>query len=86
MLWLMSNSLIYREREEAFWKGKATPEHLRRLKYLFSMSEIKTVFKFPFDDETVIGLEIQKFRRNREKLNQAIISEALYNSVLKFKQ
>lgn len=73
--WLMSNSLIYHERKEVFWDGKKTPEHLRRLKYLFTLNEIKTVFKFPFDDETVIGLEIQKFRRNREKLNQAIVSE-----------
>ena len=73
--WVMSNRLVYQEREPAFWSGKNAPEYLLRLKYLFTIAEIKTVFKFPFDDETVIGLEVRKFKRNREMLNQAIISE-----------
>ena len=73
--WVMSNCLVYQERETAFWNGKRAPEYLLRLKYLFTITEIKTVFKYPFDDETVIGLEVRKYRSNREMLNQAIISE-----------
>lgn len=73
--WVMSNSLIYQERETDFWNGKKAPDYLLRLKYLFTIAEIKTIFKFPFDDDTVIGLEVRKFRRNREMLNQAIVVE-----------
>lgn len=73
--WVISNNLVYREREAAFWNGKNAPAYLLRLKYLFTLNEIKTIFKFPFDDETVIGLEVRKYRRNREKLNQAILSD-----------
>lgn len=73
--WVFSNSLVYQERDTAFWGGKNAPEYLLRLKYLFTISEMKTIFKFPFDDETVIGLEVRKYRRNREKLNQAILAD-----------
>lgn len=73
--WVFSNNLVYRERESVFWGGSNAPKYLMRLKYLFTVNEIKTVFKFPYDDETVIGLEIRKYRKNREKLMGTIASD-----------
>ena len=73
--WAISNILIYQEREKTFWSGRNAPMHLIRIKYLMSLSEIKTVFKLPVDDGTAIGLESRKILTNREKLGSSIISE-----------
>lgn len=73
--WVISNILVYQEREENFWNGKNAPRHLMRLKYLMAVNEIKTIFKLPFDDGTAIGLDSRKILANREKLNNSIISD-----------
>lgn len=73
--WVNSNYLIYNEREHSFWNNKNAPAHLMRLRYLMTLGEIRTVFKFPIDDGTAIGLDSRKILINREKLNKNIISE-----------
>ncbi|MBE6857679.1 MAG: ATP-binding protein [Ruminococcus sp.] len=73
--WVVSNILIYQEREMSFWQSKGAPTYLMRLRYLMTLNEIKTIFKLPIDDGTAIGLESRKILVNREKLNTSIISE-----------
>lgn len=74
--WINSNFLIYEERKNnPFWNNKKSPVHLMRLRCLMTLNEIKTVFKFPFDDGTAIGLESKRIIANREKLSGGIISE-----------
>ena len=73
--WLMSNQLVYQERNTDFWLSKNAPTNLLRLKFLFTTDELKSVYKLPFDDGNTIGLEITKYKRNREKLQDSIISE-----------
>ena len=73
--WLNSNILVYNERPMDFWNQKYSPRELMRLKYIFSIQELKSIFKFPFDDDTVIGLEVRKFNKNREKFNTKVTSD-----------
>lgn len=74
--WIISNLLIYEERKvNPFWNNKKSPMHLMRLRYLMTLNEIKSVFKFPFDDGTAIGLEFKRILANREKLSGDVISE-----------
>lgn len=73
--WVISNALIYQEREMSFWQSRNAPTHLMRLRYLMTLSELRTIFKLPIDDGTAIGLESRKILVNREKLNTSIISE-----------
>ena len=73
--WVNSNYLIYQERDNFFWQGRNAPVNMIRLRYLMTIGEIRTVFKFPIDDGTAIGLESKKILTNREKLNKNIISE-----------
>ncbi|MBQ8134998.1 MAG: ATP-binding protein [Clostridia bacterium] len=73
--WVNNNYLIYNEREHNFWNSKNAPVHMMRLRYLMTLGEIRTVFKFPIDDGTAIGLDSRKILTNREKLNKNIISE-----------
>lgn len=73
--WLLSNQLVYNERNQSFWKTNNSPNHLLRLKYLYTLNEIKSIFKFPYDDDTVIGIDIRKTRKNREKLNSVLSND-----------
>lgn len=73
--WQMSNTLIYEERNPAFWRSNNRPETLIRLKQLITAHEARAVFKFPIDDGKTIGIESKKVLINREKLNDSIISE-----------
>ena len=45
--WVNSNILIYSEREHSFWDSKNAPKNMMRLRYLMTLGEIRTVFKFP---------------------------------------
>lgn len=72
--WQISNLLVYSERSD-FWQTENAPAAMLRMKYLMTEEEIRTVFKFPFDDNKAIGLESRKIMTNREKLNSGIISE-----------
>lgn len=73
--WIINNILLYKARDERFWGGKTTPVHLQRLKHLMTMRELRGVFKFPIDDEKLIGLDSKKILANRERLHQSIISD-----------
>lgn len=73
--WQMSNTLIYEERNPAFWRSNNRPESLIRLKQLITAHEARAIFKFPIDDGKTIGIESKKVLINREKLNDSIISE-----------
>ncbi len=73
--WVNSNYLIYNEREHSFWDRPDAPTNMMRLRYIMTLGEIRTVFKFPIDDGTAIGLDSKKILTNREKLNKNIISE-----------
>ncbi len=73
--WALSNLLVYQLRDPAYWQQKNSPVFLKRLRSLFTVSELKSVFKLPYDDGTVIGLDIVSHRRNRERLTENIISD-----------
>lgn len=73
--WVLSNSLIYDERNPVFWNANNRPEALIRLKLLMTAHELRSVFKLPIDDGKTIGIESKKVLINREKLNDSIISE-----------
>ena len=73
--WIINNILLYKARDERFWGGKTAPVHLQRLKHLMTMRELRGVFKFPIDDEKLIGLDSKKILANRERLHQSIISD-----------
>lgn len=73
--WIINNILLYKARDKRFWTGKTAPVHLQRLKHLMTMRELRGVFKFPFDDEKLIGLDSKKILANRERLHQSIISD-----------
>lgn len=75
MPWMLSNTLIYNERNPVFWNIKNKPESLVRLKLLMTARELRSVFKLPIDDGKTIGIESKKVLINREKLNDSIISE-----------
>lgn len=73
--WINNNILLYKARDERFWGGKTAPVHLQRLKHLMTTRELRGVFKFPIDDEKLIGLDSKKILANRERLHQSIISD-----------
>lgn len=73
--WIMSNTLIYNERNPIFWNTKKRPENLIRLKQLITVRELRAVFKLPIDDGKTIGIDSKKVLINRERLNDSIISE-----------
>lgn len=73
--WIINNILLYKARDERFWGGKTAPVHLQRLKHLMTTRELRGVFKFPIDDEKLIGLDSKKILANRERLHQSIISD-----------
>lgn len=73
--WLISDVLVNKARKVEFWQGKNAPVAMHRVKQLMTTNEIRGVFKFPLDDERVIGLDSNKKYTNREKLNKDIISE-----------
>ncbi len=75
MPWMLSNSLIYSERNPVFWNAKNRPENLIRLRQLITARELRSVFKLPIDDGKTIGIDSKKVLINREKLNDSIISE-----------
>lgn len=73
--WIVNDILLYRARDERFWGSKVAPVHLQRLKHLMTMKEFRGVFKFPIDDEKLIGLDSNKILVNRERLHKSIIDE-----------
>ena len=73
--WILSDVLINKAREQNFWQSKNAPKVLQRLKHIMTTREIRGLFKFPIDDERVIGLDSNKILSNREKLHKSIISD-----------
>ena len=80
--WVNNNYLIYNEREHNFWNSKNAPVHMMRLRYLMTLGEIRTVFKFPIDDGTAIGLDSRKIAKSLIKtlFQKAILRLALYRT------
>lgn len=73
--WIINSILLYKARDERFWGSKSAPVHLQRLKHLMTTRELRSVFKFPIDDEKLIGLDSKKILANRERLHQSIIAD-----------
>ena len=73
--WIVNSILLYQARDRRFWGSKAAPVHLQRLKQLMTTRELRSVFKFPMDDEKLIGLDSKKILANRERLHQSIIAD-----------
>ena len=73
--WQISNTLIYEERNPAFWRQENKPEVFIRMKQLITAHEVRSIFKLPIDDGKTIGIDSKKVMINREKLNDNIISE-----------
>lgn len=75
MPWMLSNTLIYDERNPVFWGSNNRPENLIRLRQLITAHELRAVFKLPIDDGKTIGIDSKKVLINRERLNDSIISD-----------
>ena len=73
--WMLSNTLIYEQRNPLFWNNKRRPEALIRLKQIITARELRSIFKLPIDDGRTIGIDSKKSLIVREKLNESIISE-----------
>lgn len=73
--WIVNDILVNRAREVEFWGSPTAPKHLQRLKQLMTIRELRGIFKFPIDDDKIIGLDSNKIDVNREKLHQSIISD-----------
>lgn len=73
--WINSNILLYKARDGRFWSGRTVLGSLQRLKQLMTAKELRSVFKFPIDDEKLIGLDSKKILANRERLHKSIIAD-----------
>lgn len=73
--WLVSDMLVNRAREMSFWGNKNSPKQMQRLKQLMTIKELRSVFKFPIDDNKLIGIDSKKILANREKLHNSIIAD-----------
>ena len=58
--WLISDVLVNRAREMNFWGNKNSPKQMQRLKQLMTTKELRSVFKFPIDDNKLIGIDSKK--------------------------
>lgn len=73
--WIVNNILLYKARDRRFWERKSAPAYLQRLKHLMTTRELRSVIKFPIDDEKLIGIDSKKILANRERLHQSIIAD-----------
>lgn len=73
--WVLSNTIIYEQRNPVFWSTQNRPENLIRLRQLISARELRAIFKLPIDDGRTIGIDSKKSLIVREKLNDSIIAE-----------
>lgn len=73
--WINSDLLTYKARNEEFWGLPNAPRFLMRLKVLFSSKELRSVYKFPFDDGKLSGIESRKVSVIREKISQDVFSK-----------
>lgn len=73
--WIISDVLVNQAREKSFWENKNSPRQLLRLKQLMTTRELRSVFKFPIDDDKLIGIDSRKRLPNREKLQSNIIAD-----------
>lgn len=76
--WAISNILIYKHRQQAYWGSEAAPKHMMRMKYLMTAREALGAFKLPIDDGHTIGLESNKLQMNREKLHDSVINQGSF--------
>lgn len=76
--WAISNILVYKQRQQAYWGTESAPAHLRRIKYLMTAKEVLGAFKLPIDDGHTIGLESNKIQANREKLHDSVINNGSF--------
>lgn len=73
--WIISNILLNNAREQSFWGDKNAPVQLQRMKQIMTVRELRSVFKFPIDDNKLIGIDSKKILANREKLHGSIIAD-----------
>ena len=76
--WVNTNVLVYQIREQAFWQIENAPTYMLRMRQLFGVKELKSIFKLPIDDGNTIGLESRRTQSNKEKLNSRIMAEGSF--------
>lgn len=73
--WINSSILVNQAREESFWGSKNAPTNYKRIKFLMTIYEIRGIFKFPIDDNALVGIEKTTTSISHEKLHKSVISE-----------
>lgn len=73
--WTVSDTLVFRKRNQSFWSRDDAPKNLFRIRQLLTFSTAKCMFRFPFDDGSTVGLESNRNSTAREKLDDAVLSE-----------
>lgn len=76
--WAISNILIYKRRQQAYWSRNDAPLNLIRIKYIMTAKEALGAFKLPIDDGHTIGLVSNKLQANREKLHESVINNGSF--------
>ena len=54
--WAISNTLVYKIRDNGFWMSDNAPKEMIRAKYLMTAKEAVGVFKLPIDDNYILGV------------------------------
>lgn len=73
--WTISDLLVFKIRNEAFWSRPDAPSDLFRIKQLMHFSSAKTLFNLPIDDGSIVGLESNRNTTAREKLDDVVLSK-----------
>lgn len=73
--WSNSDMLINIARAANWWNSPNAPVVMKRLRQIMTVSELKSVLKFPLDDNRIIGIDSNRIVANRERLHDSVISE-----------
>lgn len=73
--WIINSILVNKARESRFWGDKNAPRQLQRMKHLMTVKEVRSLFKFPIDDDRLIGIDSRRILANREKLHNSVIAD-----------
>lgn len=76
--WAISNVLVYKQRNQAYWGGNDAPLQLVRAKYLMTAREALSVFRLPIDDGAVAGLESNKKQISRQTRPESIVNNGSF--------
>jgi hypothetical protein len=73
--WINSDQLVYQARNQDFWSLPIAPKVFMRMKHLLTSKELRSIFKFPFDDGKLSGIESRRVSVIRERISQEVFSK-----------